>query len=140
MAKSSPLLDYLVDHLAPLGEARGRAMFGGFGVYLDGLIIGIIAFDTFFLKTDETNRPAFEAAGAQPFAYQRGGEPAVSTTYWECPADVLEEPDRLREWTAKSLAVSRRSQAQNKKRSKQPAPRKAPSSKPNAKSTGKRKR
>ena len=98
MAKSSPLLDYLVDQLAPLGEARGRAMFGGFGVYLDGLIIGIIAFDTFFLKTDETNRPSLKAAGAQPFAYQRGGESAVSTTYWECPADVLEEPDRLREW------------------------------------------
>jgi DNA transformation protein len=108
MAKSSPLLDYLVDHLASLGDARGRAMFGGFGVYLDGFIIGIIAFDTFFLKTDETNRPAFEAAGAQPFAYQRGGEPAVSTTYWECPADVLEEPDQLRSWVVKSLSVSRR--------------------------------
>jgi DNA transformation protein len=108
MDKSSPLLDYLVDHLAPLGDARGRAMFGGFGVYLDGFIIGIIAFDTFFLKADDTNRPAFEAAGARPFAYQRGGEPAVSTTYWECPADVLEEPDRLRSWAATSLAVSRR--------------------------------
>src|SRR5262245_48590650 len=108
MAKTSPLLDYLVDHLAPLGDARGRPMFGGFGVYLDGVIIGIIAFDTFFLKADETNRPAFKAAGAQPFTYQRGGEPAVSTGYWECPADVLEEPEQLRSWALTSFAVSRR--------------------------------
>src|SRR5262245_26766033 len=108
MAKTSPLLDYLVDHLAPLGDARGRPMFGGFGIYLDGVIIGIIAFDTFFLKADDTNRPAFKAAGAQPFTYQRGGEPAVSTGYWECPADVLEEPDQLRSWALASLAASRR--------------------------------
>jgi len=137
MAKSSPLLDYLVDQLAPLGDARGRPMFGGFGVYLDGFIIGIIAFDTFFLKADETNRPAFEAAGAQPFAYQRGGEPAVSTTYWECPADVLEEPERLRSWAATSLAVSRRAKKPTKASANKAAPkaarRKSPPKKPRKK-------
>ena len=137
MAKSSPLLDYLVDQLAPLGDARGRPMFGGFGVYLDGFIIGIIAFDTFFLKADETNRPAFEAAGAQPFAYQRGGEPAVSTTYWECPADVLEEPERLRSWVATSLAVSRRAKKPAKASANKAAPkaarRKSPPKKPRKK-------
>jgi DNA transformation protein and related proteins len=138
MAKSSPLLDYLVDHLAPLGDARGRAMFGGFGVYLDGFIIGIIAFDTFFLKTDETNRPAFEAAGAQPFAYQRGGEPAVSTTYWECPADVLEEPERLRSWATTSLAVSRRAKKPAKRSAKKPTPKAART--PSPKTSRKKKR
>jgi len=46
MAARSELLDHLTDQLAPLGEARGRPMFGGYGVYLDGLIIGLIAFDT----------------------------------------------------------------------------------------------
>ena len=46
MAARSELLDHLTDQLAPLGDARGRPMFGGYGVYLDGLIIGIIAFDS----------------------------------------------------------------------------------------------
>jgi len=121
MAKSSPLLDYLVDHLALLGDARGRAMFGGFGVYLDGFIIGIIAFDTFYLKADDTNRPAFEAAGSQPFTYQQGRHTATITAYWECPADVLEEPEQLRSWAAASLSVSRRAKPPAKKRAKKAA-------------------
>ena len=140
MAKSSPLLDYLVDHLAPLGDARGRAMFGGFGVYLDGVIIGIIAFDTFFLKADDTNRPAFKAAGAQPFTYQRGGEPAVSTGYWECPADVLEEPDQLRSWALASLAASRRRTKKPAKAVANKAAPKAARRKPSLKKARKKKR
>lgn len=140
MAKSSPLLDYLIDHLAPMGDARGRAMFGGFGVYLDGFIIGIIAFDTFYLKADETNRPAFEAAGSQPFTYQQGKHTATMTAYWECPADVLEEPEQLRAWAATSLSVSRRAKAPAEKRPKKPAAPRPPRRKPAPKTTRKKKR
>jgi len=140
MAKSSPLLDYLVDLLAPLGDARGRAMFGGFGVYLDGFIIGIIAFDTFYLRADETNRAAFEAAGSQPFTYQQGKHSATITAYWECPADVLEEPEQLRSWAATSLSVSRRAKTPAKKRAKNPADPKPLHRKPTPKTTPKKKK
>jgi len=140
MAKSSPLLDYLVDHLASLGDARGRAMFGGFGVYLDGYIIGIIAFDTFYLKADETNRRAFEAAGSQPFTYRQGKHTATITAYWECPADVLEEPEQLRSWAATSLSVSRRAKAPANKRARKPADPKRRRRKPTPKTARKKKR
>lgn len=138
MAKNNPLLDYLVDHLAPLGDARGRAMFGGYGVYLDGFIIGIIAFDTFYLKVDDTNRPAFEAAGSQPFTYRQGKVNATMTAYWECPADVLEEPDQLRAWAATSLGVSRRAKKPAKPAMK--PVRTAKRSKPSPKAARKKKR
>ena len=108
MARRSELLDYLVDQLAPLGDARGRALFGGHGVYIDGLIIGIIAFDTFYLKVDDANRADFEAAGSEPFTYDGKGKPIVMS-YWECPAEAMEDPDQLRAWAQKSLAASRRS-------------------------------
>src|SRR5262245_118926 len=137
MAKSSPLLDYLCDQLAPLGDARGRSMFGGFGVYLDGVIIGIIAFDTFYLKVGDTNRPAFEAAGSQPFIYHQGKVDATMSSYWECPADVLEEPDQLRSWAVTSLAVSRRAKTQAKRPAKKPA--KKPTRKSSPKQTRKKK-
>src|SRR5262245_34446209 len=106
MARNDPLLDYLIDHLSPLGAALGRPMFGGFGVYLDGFIIGLIAFDTFYLKADEVTRTDFEAAGAEPFRYGRSGKTSTINAYWSCPADVLEEPDLLRVWAGKALAVS----------------------------------
>jgi DNA transformation protein len=108
MAERNEILDYLVDQLMPLGDARGRPMFGGHGIYLDGIIIGIIAFDTFYLKVDAENRPDFDAAGSSPFTYDGNGKPVVMP-YWECPADVLEDPERLRAWALKSLAASRRS-------------------------------
>ena len=108
MARRSELLDYLVDQLAPLGDARGRALFGGHGVYIDGLIIGIIAFDTFYLKVDDANRADFEAAGSEPFTYDGKGKPIVMS-YWECPAEAMEDPDQLRAWAQKSLAAARRS-------------------------------
>lgn len=119
--RKNELLDHLIDQLMPLGDARGRAMFGGWGVYLDGLIVGLIAFDTFFLKVDDQNRPDFEAAGSSPFTYDTRTGPITVSAYWECPADVLEDPDELRRWTLTSLAASRRAAAKKK-----PARRKRP--------------
>ena len=49
---SEALIEHLRDLFAPLGPISARAMFGGFGLYFDGMIIGVIivlavAFDTF---------------------------------------------------------------------------------------------
>jgi DNA transformation protein len=107
MTERSELLEYLTDQLAPLGDARGRAMFGGHGIYLEGLIIGLIAFDSFYLKVDDGNRPDFEAAGSEPFTYDGKARPIVMP-YWTCPAEVLEDPELLRAWALKALAASRR--------------------------------
>jgi len=122
MAGRSELLDHLVDQLAPLGDARGRPMFGGYGVYLGGLIIGLIAFDTFYLKVDDQNRPDFEAAGSSPFSYETKSGVNTITAYWEVPADVLEDSDQLRAWALKSLAVSRRAGARSAPKRKQDSP------------------
>ena len=121
MVARSELLDHLTDQLTPLGDARGRPMFGGYGVYLDGLIIGLIAFDTFYLKVDDQNRPDFEAAGSSPFSYDTKSGTNTITAYWEVPAHVLDDSEQLRAWALKSLAVSRRAGAKTaRKRKKDP--------------------
>ncbi len=122
MAGRSELLDHLLDQLTPLGDARGRPMFGGYGVYLDGLIIGIIAFDTLYLKVDDQNRPDFEAAGASPFSYDTKSGTNTIAAYWEVPTDVLEDSDQLRAWALKSLAVSRRAGAKSARKRKKDSP------------------
>ena len=124
MAARSELLDHLTDQLTPLGDARGRPMFGGYGVYLDGLIIGLIAFDTFYLKVDDQNRPDFEAAGSAPFSYDTKGGTNTITSYWEVPAEVLDDADQLRAWALKSLAVSRRAGAKSVRKGKKASPQK----------------
>ena len=124
MAGASPLVEYLVDELTSLGHAHGRRMFSGHGLYLDGRIIALVIDETLYLKVDEGNRAAFEAAGMEPFVYLNKGR-RVALPYWEAPAAVIEEPDQLRDWALSSLAVARRAQAA-KPRPEKPRPRKKP--------------
>jgi DNA transformation protein len=99
------LADFLLEQLMPLGHATARAMFGGFAVYLDGIIVAIVFEDAAYLKADAINQPDFEAAGSEPFTYD-GANRTVAMSYWEIPAEVLEEPEELRAWAAKARAAS----------------------------------
>jgi len=106
MAKSHPLLDRILPPLQAAGEARGRAMFGGFGVYLDDVIVGLIIWDRLFFRVDDHNRPDYQASGSEPFTYEgRRGKP-IEMPYWEVPGEVLAEPDRLCTWAMKARAAS----------------------------------
>ena len=58
---------FVLDQLEPLGSVLPKSMFGGVGLYCDGVFFGLIALDVLYLKVDDTNRPDYEAAGAQPF-------------------------------------------------------------------------
>jgi DNA transformation protein len=68
-----PFVKYILDLLSDLGEVRSRAMFGGYGIYYDNVMIGLIANSVFYLKVDDGNRGPFEAKGSQPFTYHRKG-------------------------------------------------------------------
>ena len=58
MPQSDPLVDHCLELLAPMGEARARRMFGGYGLTLDGLFLAIIAFDRLYLKADDADTHA----------------------------------------------------------------------------------
>lgn len=91
------LVDLALELLAPLGAVRTRRMFGGHGFYVDDLFIAIIAFGRLYLKADETTRPRFEAAGAEPFVYEGKGK-TVSMNYWTVPAEAMESPALMQPW------------------------------------------
>ncbi|RAU22078.1 hypothetical protein CU669_10360 [Paramagnetospirillum kuznetsovii] len=93
---SRELADHVCDMLSPLGPVTARSMFGGFGIYLDGLMFGLIAFETLYFKADERNRPMYEDAGSAPF--KPWEHKPMTMPYWEVPADVMEEPDEMCRW------------------------------------------
>jgi DNA transformation protein len=125
MAAASALLAYLIDQLAPLGDIRGRAMFGGHGLYLNGVIVGIIIDETLYLKADDSNRPAFEREAMAPFVYV-SKDRRVAMSYWEAPAAVIEEPEELQRWVSQAAAAARRSQAAKPPRARKAARRPSP--------------
>jgi DNA transformation protein and related proteins len=62
-------VDYVLEQLSPLGGVRAKRMFGGHGVYLEGLFFALVADDTLYLKALEDSaelltwaRRAIEAA------------------------------------------------------------------------------
>ena len=102
MAASPEYLEYLKDLLADFGPVTARRMFGGAGLFRDGVMFGLVADDTLYLKADERNRPDFEAAGMPPFTYARGDRD-FSMSYYLAPPDVVEDADGLAAWARKAF-------------------------------------
>nr|WP_295113102.1 TfoX/Sxy family protein [uncultured Caulobacter sp.] len=103
MAVSSDYRDFVLEQLAPLGHVTSRRMFGGVGVYANGLFFALIDDDVLYLKGDEDLRPEFEAAGSQIFDPFGDGR---TLNYWTAPAEALDDPEVLLEWSRKSLEVA----------------------------------
>jgi DNA transformation protein len=108
MARHSEFCDHLMDLMAPLGDVRVRAMFGGYGVYLGQLMFGLVADDTLYLKVDNGNRTRFEAAGLPPFTYTgKRGQPIIMS-YHQAPPESLEDAAVLCDWAREALEAARR--------------------------------
>lgn len=105
--KADSYAEYVVQDL--LGGVRGvraQRMFGGHGVYLDGVICGLIANEVLYLKVGDSNRADYEAADCQAFTYRTAKGAKAVMSYRELPADVLEDREKLEEWVRKSAFVS----------------------------------
>jgi len=102
MAVSSDYLDFVLEQLAPVGPLTWRKMFGGVGLYAQGLFFGLIDDDILYLKGDAALRPDFEAAGSIPFA-PSGMSPMA---YWSAPAEALDDSEQMVAWARRSIAVA----------------------------------
>ncbi|MFC5576582.1 TfoX/Sxy family protein [Lysobacter niabensis] len=104
---SNGLIEHLRDLFEPLGPISARAMFGGHGLYFDGMIIGIIIEDALYLKVDEQTRPRFEAAGSAPYVYDMRGKP-LPLSYWSFPEEAMDSPQAMRPWARLAIEAARR--------------------------------
>lgn len=103
--------------LSPLGPVTVRRMFGGAGIFADGLCFAIAIAGEVYLKTDVETREAFAAAGSTPFVYQRRGAPS-ETSYWRLVAEAYDDTDLLKHWAGLGLAAARRAAAKPAKKRK----------------------
>ena len=96
---------FIVDQLSRVvPRLRARGMFGGVGIYAGQLFFALIADDTLYFKVDDSNRPEFERLGMRPFQpYGEGGE---VMQYYQVPAELLDDPEALRPWAEKAIAVA----------------------------------
>src|SRR6185436_6638229 len=91
-----------------LGPVTAKSMFGGWGLYHEGLFFALIADETLYLKVDEENRARFEAAGLPPFVYVTKDGDRMSMSYFQAPPDALESPAVMVEWARLGYAAALR--------------------------------
>lgn len=110
MPKTNPFIEWLtLDLFHGLPGIRARAMFGGYGLYAEGKIFGIVVDKIIYLKVDGSNRPDYEKAGSKPFTYGRpDGTSHATMSYWSLPDEIVEHPEKARQWAEKSLRIPRK--------------------------------
>jgi len=91
----------------PFGEVVVKRMFGGAGIYAEGLCFAIESDGEVFLKADAASQPDFVAAGSSPFIYVARGRP-MPTSFWRLPAIARVEADELVRWTSLGIGAARR--------------------------------
>lgn len=69
----SEFVDDLKDVFWQFGSVSARRMFGGYGVYHDGLMSGLVADDILYLKVDAESVGRFTELGLDPFEYEKNG-------------------------------------------------------------------
>ena len=108
MKNSPDYLAHVLELMRPTASATTRAMFGGHGVYVDGIIVAIVIDDVLYLKTDDENRASFTELGLEPFRYvTKEGEVHVMS-YHRAPDDALEGPHDMEPWLKSAHAAALR--------------------------------
>ncbi len=109
MARENEFVAHVHDLLAPFGEGadslRIRGMFGGFGVFLGDTMFALVADDVLYFKVDAQTLAEFEAAGSEPFTYERGGK-ARQMSYYTAPDGALEDAEAVYPWAERAIAAA----------------------------------
>jgi DNA transformation protein len=94
MSDFIPFVQELLEGWSPVSARR---MFGGHGLYHEGLMFAIVMDNRLYLKADEFNRPQFEALGLAPFTYVMKGR-EVALSYWAAPDSIFDDPNEATQW------------------------------------------
>jgi DNA transformation protein and related proteins len=103
MAVSESYRDFVLEQLGRVAPVTAKRMFGGVGIYSQGLFFALIAEDRLYFKVDDSTRPDFERLSMEPF--RPFGE-YNAMGYYEVPADVVEDARQLEPWMLKAVTVA----------------------------------
>ena len=110
-----PKGEAFADLFQAFGKITVRRMFGGAGLFVDGLMIGLVMNDQIYLKTDDQTRKAFIAENCQPFTYGAKGGKRVSLGYYAIPDRLLDDPEEFAVWARQAERVARAKPVKKKK-------------------------
>jgi len=99
--------NYIVDLMQSIGPVYAKRMFGGYGLFLDGLMFALINDDLLYLKADAKNKVNFIKHNLGAFSYIKKGK-VCSLSYFQSPEDALEDSDIMHSWAEASYNAALR--------------------------------
>ena len=98
-------VSYVVELMQSLGPVTAKGMFGGHGIFLDGLMFGLVADSVLYLKADKETENEFMANGLEAFTYNKKGK-EFKMSYYQAPEEALEDAEEMSSWAKKAYAVA----------------------------------
>ena len=122
MHADSDFVVHLLEMLEPFGGVSAKKMFGGHGLFRDGLMFALVADGVFFLKVDDENRAEFDALDLPPFRFETKNGKTGEMSYRQCPDDALENPPAMTRWAELAFAAALRNAAAKSTKKKKSKP------------------
>jgi DNA transformation protein and related proteins len=116
VANSKDFVAFAEELLSPVGPVTVRRMFGGHGVYADGVFFAILNDDELFLKTDDETRARFVEADCRMWTYPGTDE----TNYYRPPDEAHDDPESMAPWARLGLEAALRKRAAQAAKAKRP--------------------
>jgi len=118
MADAREFANHVVDLLEPFGPVEAKRMFGGFGIFHQGLMIGLISDGSLYLKADAQSKSHYEGKGLARFSYFKKDR-EYFLSYYQAAELFFEDADECLRWA--TLAYDAALRAANKKKPKKQA-------------------
>jgi DNA transformation protein len=109
----SDYIDFLKEVFTEFGPVNARRMFGGHGLYFDGLMFGLVTQDTLYLKADAENQHFFETEGLEKFSYEKQGK-RHCIAYFQAPDQLYDDPEEAALWARRSWEAAVRGAAKKR--------------------------
>lgn len=109
MSIGAEFLEHTKDLFAPFAAVQVKRMFGGAGIFRDGLMFAIATGDVIYLKVDAETEAAFKDAGCEAFSYGTRKGTRTSLNYFTLPDEAQDDPDALKRWAGLAWAAALRS-------------------------------
>lgn len=113
MPSSADFVAHVLDLMSDWGGVSARRLFGGYGLYRQGVMFALVAYDALYFRVDARNRPEFEAAGMEPFVYDSKGKP-IEMPYWEAPSELFDDSESMTHWAQCALEAAVGAQAKRR--------------------------
>ncbi len=101
----SEFVTYLHEVFASFGPISSKRMFGGHGIYHQGLMFGLVADDALYLKADALSRGEFDSRGLLPFEFVKQGKP-TQMSYFAVPERIFDDPDDAAVWANRGFQAA----------------------------------